>query len=129
MYPNRLRSTLNLVLFRSCAVVQCGYIVVFRSRKNCLFIQTVHLLTSFLHVGFNLSLSSSSRGCPVSNHAISRYHGNILIATCCASGYPEPIIRFNGKLCQKQPAILPTECTNSVFRAFLTHQVPHQEVT
>ena len=31
MYPNRLRSgTLNLVRFRSCAVVQCEHIVVFR---------------------------------------------------------------------------------------------------
>ena len=31
MYPNRLRSgTLNLVRFRSCAVVQCEHIVVLR---------------------------------------------------------------------------------------------------
>ena len=31
MYPNRLRSgTLNLVRFRSCALVQCEHIVIFR---------------------------------------------------------------------------------------------------
>ena len=86
--------------------------MVFRSRKNCLFIQTVHLLLLF----YTLALIFP---CPVPPEVVQLattpsavYHGNILIAICCASGYPEPIIRINGKTLPKTTS----NFTNGVYK-------------
>ena len=113
MYPNRLRSgTLNLVLFRSCAVVQCGHIVVSRSRKKLSF----YLDCAFINFFYTLTLIFL---CPVSPKTVQLtttssavYHGDVLIATCCASGYPEPIIKINGKTLPKTTS----NFTNGVYK-------------